>query len=187
MWCCPAARGGLVAARQSRCCGGGYQSSHSDQVVGRCHQIASQLGPLQAAVTRPLKPADCLHPAKDLLDSLADALADGVTNVPRRASVDGAASPTGVLRYVWRDLSLTQLGDGPALTSGDIVGPAIATEDLFRYSSLNPAMGATIRGVASLAPRTLALMHGPSYAGDGAAALRALADDYDRRVRQMTV
>jgi hypothetical protein len=56
---------------------------------------------------------------------------------------------------------------------------------MFRYSSLNPAMGATIRGLASLAPRTLALMHGPSYAGDGAAALQALADDYDRRVRQM--
>ena len=29
---------------------------------------------------------------------------------------------------------------------------------------------------------TLALMHGPSFSGDGAAALRALADDYDRRV-----
>jgi hypothetical protein len=27
----------------------------------------------------------------------------------------------------------TQLGDEPALTSGDIVGPAIAAEDLFRY------------------------------------------------------
>jgi hypothetical protein len=25
-------------------------------------------------------------------------------------------------------------------------------------------------------------MHGPSFVGDGAAALRALADDYDRRV-----
>ena len=43
-------------------------------------------------------------------------------------------------------------------------------------------MGATIRGLAGLAPRTLALMHGPSFAGDGAAALRALADDYDRRI-----
>ena len=43
-------------------------------------------------------------------------------------------------------------------------------------------MGATLRGLADLAPRTLALMHGPSFAGDGAAALRALADDYDRRV-----
>ena len=76
----------------------------------------------------------------------------------------------------------TQLGNGRALTDGDVVGPAIAAEDVFRYSSLNPGMGATIRGLASLAPRTLALMHGPSFTGDGAAALRALADDYDRRV-----
>jgi flavorubredoxin len=77
----------------------------------------------------------------------------------------------------------TQLGDGPALTESDIVGPATAAEDMFRYSSLNPGMGPTIRRLAQLAPRTLALMHGPSFAGDGAAALRALADDYDRRVR----
>jgi hypothetical protein len=43
-------------------------------------------------------------------------------------------------------------------------------------------MGTTIRGLARLSPRTLALMHGPSFTGDGGAALRALADDYDRRV-----
>lgn len=76
----------------------------------------------------------------------------------------------------------TQLGDEAALTEGDVVGPAIAAEDVFGYSSLNPGMGATIRGLAKLAPRTLGLMHGPSFAGDGAAALRALADDYDRRM-----
>jgi flavorubredoxin len=76
----------------------------------------------------------------------------------------------------------TQLGNGPALmTGGDIVGPAIAAEELFKYSSLCPGMGATIRSLAKLTPRTLALMHGPSFAGDGAAALKALADDYDRR------
>lgn len=76
----------------------------------------------------------------------------------------------------------SQLGGGPALTQGDVVGPAIAGEDLFRYSSLNPGMGGTLRRLAELTPRTLALMHGPAYSGDGAAALRALADDYDRRV-----
>ncbi len=51
----------------------------------------------------------------------------------------------------------TQLGDGPALTEGDVVGPAITAEDLLRYSSLSPGMGATIRRLAGLAPRTLAL------------------------------
>jgi flavorubredoxin len=76
----------------------------------------------------------------------------------------------------------TQLGNGPALTEDDIVGPAVAGEDLFAYSSLNPGMGATIRRLAQLSPRTLALMHGPSFRGDGASALHALADDYDRRV-----
>lgn len=76
----------------------------------------------------------------------------------------------------------TQLGDGPALTGDDVVGPAIAAEDLFKYSSLNPEMGTTIRSLSALAPRTLALMHGPSFTGDGAAALHALADEYDRRL-----
>jgi flavorubredoxin len=76
----------------------------------------------------------------------------------------------------------TQLGDGPALIQTDIVGPAIAAEDMFKYSSLNPSMGATIRRLAELSPRTLALMHGPSFSGDGAAALRALADNYDYRI-----
>ena len=77
----------------------------------------------------------------------------------------------------------TQVGDGPALTEGDIVGPAIAAEDMFQYSCLNPAMGTTIRALARLAPRTLALMHGPSFEGDASAALMALAADYDQRLK----
>ncbi|MDW6025373.1 MBL fold metallo-hydrolase [Mesorhizobium sp. BAC0120] len=80
----------------------------------------------------------------------------------------------------------TQLGNGSSLTEGDIVGPAIEAEDLFKYSSLNPDMGPTLRTLARLEPRTLALMHGPSFAGDGGAALRALADDYDRRASDRT-
>lgn len=77
----------------------------------------------------------------------------------------------------------TQLGDGPAITQDDIVGPAIAAEDLFQYSALAPGMGTAIRSLAKFNPRTLALMHGPSFTGDGAAALHALADDYERRLR----
>lgn len=76
----------------------------------------------------------------------------------------------------------TQLGDDRAMTDGDVVGPAIEAENVFKYSALNPAMGSTIRRLAEIRPRTLALMHGPSFTGDCAAALRALADDYDRRV-----
>src|SRR5690242_2760532 len=43
--------------------------------------------------------------------------------------------------------------------------------------------GAIVAKLADLNPGTLALMHGPSYAGDCRAALAALADSYDRRVR----
>ena len=78
----------------------------------------------------------------------------------------------------------TQVGNAGPLTSNDVVAPAILAEDLFQFSALSPRMGSTIRRLAELAPRTLALMHGPSFNGDAAAALRALGDDYDRRVRE---
>lgn len=78
----------------------------------------------------------------------------------------------------------TQAGRTGPLTESDIVGPAAAAEDLFRFSSLHPAMGETIRRLAPLAPKTLALMHGPAFSGDTRAALEALADDYDRRTTE---
>ena len=82
----------------------------------------------------------------------------------------------------------TQLGDDAEPIDGDIVGPAIAAEDVFKYSSLNPGMGSTIRSLSGLAPRTLALMHGPIFTGDAASALRALwRSDYDRRVSDHAV
>ncbi len=76
----------------------------------------------------------------------------------------------------------THLGNGPALTTQDIVGPAAAAEAVFQATSLTPITAPTIRKLAGLRPRTLALMHGSSFAGDGATALIALADDYQRRL-----
>ena len=76
----------------------------------------------------------------------------------------------------------TSLGDGPALTEGDVVEPAIFAEDMFGYSSLAPSTAATIARLAELEPRTLAMMHGSSFTGDGGAALRALAKSYAGRI-----
>ena len=76
----------------------------------------------------------------------------------------------------------THLGDGPALTESDILGPSEQAEDMFAYSSLSPTTPKTIDGLAALAPRTLALMHGSSYTGDCRAALHALADAYRQRI-----
>ncbi|MEZ5667750.1 MAG: MBL fold metallo-hydrolase [Alphaproteobacteria bacterium] len=75
----------------------------------------------------------------------------------------------------------SHVGDGPPVTEGDIVGPAMAAEAMFQSSSLHPATGATIRRLAALKPATLAVMHGASFAGDGAGALSALAAYYDER------
>ena len=71
---------------------------------------------------------------------------------------------------------LGQPGDGPALATGDIVGPALDGEDMFRSMSVTPDTIAALHRLAALRPRTLAIMHGSSLAGDGAAALTAFAD-----------
>ncbi len=78
----------------------------------------------------------------------------------------------------------THVGDGPALTSGDIVEPAMEAEAMFRASCLAPDTATVMRRLGELAPRTLALMHGSSYEGDGAEALNALADAYESRYMQ---
>jgi flavorubredoxin len=75
----------------------------------------------------------------------------------------------------------TQLDAGAPLVDGDILGPAIAAEEMFQYASLHPSMPKQIRALAQLAPKRLALMHGPAWEGDGASALRGLADFYEQR------
>ena len=75
----------------------------------------------------------------------------------------------------------TQVGDGPAVRTESPMEPTIMTEDMFGYSTLAPSTGATVERLADLAPATLALMHGPTYTGDGGQWLRDLAADYRRR------
>jgi flavorubredoxin len=73
----------------------------------------------------------------------------------------------------------TQIGNPPALVhDADIVSAALDAEAMFKGSCLTAATAPTIRSLAVHAPRTLALMHGPAYAGDCVAAIEALADGY---------
>jgi len=73
----------------------------------------------------------------------------------------------------------THAGDGPALTEGDIVGPALAAEEFFHATALSPVTARTIRGLAALEPRTLALMHGSSTRTRCRESLVDLADAYE--------
>jgi hypothetical protein len=76
---------------------------------------------------------------------------------------------------------LTQTGDGPPVTGNDILGAAIAAEEVFRQTSLGPAVPATYRRLADLQPRQLAIMHGSAYDGDCPALLHAMADVYEQQ------
>ncbi|MDA8281971.1 MAG: MBL fold metallo-hydrolase [Actinomycetota bacterium] len=77
----------------------------------------------------------------------------------------------------------TMTGRVPVSTDGDIVTPAIATEDLGRASAVTPASGPTLRRLVSFGATRMALMHGPVFSGDLPSALGALADDFDRRLQ----
>jgi flavorubredoxin len=73
---------------------------------------------------------------------------------------------------------LTHTGQCPAVTESDCVAPALEAEALFHATGLTTNLGPTLEQLADLNPATLAIMHGSSYTGDGAAQLRSLADGY---------
>jgi len=74
---------------------------------------------------------------------------------------------------------LTQVGYGPALTTGDVLSSALEAEEIFRASTLAPQTGAVLRGLGDLQPTTLAVMHGSSFHGDGRQVLYDMADAYE--------
>ena len=78
----------------------------------------------------------------------------------------------------------SQFGRCPALTTDDVVGPAVVAEQAFHASSMAPTTGATLRALGDLEPTTLAIMHGASFSGDGGQALRDLATQYDDMIAQ---
>lgn len=78
----------------------------------------------------------------------------------------------------------TQLGDGPARTDGDIVGPAIDVERRLSFTSITPKTPSMVRKLAALSPRNLAIMHGPSFSGDAGGSLESLAGFYDEQLRK---
>lgn len=76
---------------------------------------------------------------------------------------------------------LTHGGDPDPLTSADVLAAAIAMEEASGAMSHAPRTGGELRRLAAFQPKTLALMHGASFAGDGAKALVGLADWCDAR------
>ena len=138
----------------------------------------------------------CLVSLNDLADRPPVPLADGQVielGAHRVRHIDTPHVPHGwEARVLYEESTntllcgdlFTQLGNGPALTTEDIVEAAAQAEDVFGASCLTPNTGPTIRGLADLAPTTLAVMHGSCFSGNGKTALLALADEYDSRLAE---
>jgi flavorubredoxin len=136
----------------------------------------------------------CLVSLNEMSDRLPRPLADGETIDLGRMRVrhlDTPHVPHGWdARVLFEETTrtllcgdlFTHLGNGPALTEGDILGPSDQAEDMFGYSTLSPTTPTAIDRLAKLAPRTLALMHGSSFAGDCEANLSGLAASYQHRI-----
>jgi flavorubredoxin len=135
----------------------------------------------------------CMVSVNDLADRAPRPLADGEVIDLGGKRVRWIATPhvphgweAGVLfeettsTLLCGDL-FTQVGDGPAVRTDSPMEQAITAEDMFGYSSLAPATVPTVERLADLDPTTLALMHGPTYQGDGATWLGELATEYRRR------
>ena len=139
----------------------------------------------------------CMVSLNDLADRKTRALADGEVldlGGKRIRYIDTPHVPhgweAGVLyeettrTLLCGDL-FTHVGGGAALTNSDILAPAIAAEEMFQATCLTPRTPQILHGLAELTPQTLAVMHGASYQGDGAAALRGLADYYAARMQKL--
>jgi flavorubredoxin len=75
----------------------------------------------------------------------------------------------------------TQLGAGPATTTTCLVEQALDAEDVLASASPGDAVPRALDHLAELEPRTLAIMHGSSFEGDGGSALRQLAGAWRAR------
>jgi flavorubredoxin len=136
----------------------------------------------------------CMVSLNDMADRAPRALADGEVldlGGKRVRHVDTAHVPHNwESRMLYEETTgtllcgdvFTQVGNGAPVVSDDLVEQAMLAEDAFMQTSLGPHTISTLHRLADLEPRTLAVMHGSSFTGDGGAALRALAESYRGRL-----
>ncbi|HJW69839.1 MAG TPA: MBL fold metallo-hydrolase [Candidatus Binatia bacterium] len=132
-----------------------------------------------------------------MLDDFADgevrALADGETLEIGRHRIEFLSTPhvphcwdaglffDGTERTLFCSDLFFHAGDPPPMNDSDVVTPA--RESIIHGMAgpmrhdmpFTPYTESTLERLASLAPRTLALMHGSTFTGDGGSAIRALA------------
>jgi flavorubredoxin len=136
----------------------------------------------------------CMVSLNDLCDRPPRPLAGGEvieTGTHRLRHIDTPHVPHGWEARVLYDETtgtllcgdlFTHIGAGPALTTDDVVEPAMVAEDMFHATCLAPDTPSVLRSLGDLEPSTLGIMHGSSFQGDGKHALYTLADRYQDRI-----
>jgi len=133
----------------------------------------------------------CLVSVDDLADTAPRALADGAVidlGGRRLRQVPTPHAPHNwEAQVLYEEVTQTllcgdlasQLGAGPPLTADPaLVEGALAAQAALGSATPGPAVPLALRRLAALEPRTLAVMHGSSFAGDGGALLRSLAAEW---------
>jgi flavorubredoxin len=128
----------------------------------------------------------------DVADRKARALGDGETLTLGRHTVRWLDTPH--VPHAWEcgflfeqttrtllcgDLFTQGGADHPPLTESDILGPSEAMRASLDYWAHARDTRPILERVASLAPTTLACMHGSAWRGDGGSLIRALADSLE--------
>jgi flavorubredoxin len=72
----------------------------------------------------------------------------------------------------------SHVGAPAAVSTADVVAPAMVAEQMFHATCLAPHTAQILRSLGDLEPTTLAIMHGSSFRGNGKRALYDLADAY---------
>jgi len=125
----------------------------------------------------------------DMADRAPRTLADGETlRLGRRAIQwhdtphlphsweSGLMTETTTKTFLCGDLFTHPGADMPPVTEGDILGPSEQLRGAMNYYSQAGDAAAMLRRLAAFKPRTLALMHGSSWKGDGEKLLIELAE-----------
>ncbi|HZE96162.1 MAG TPA: MBL fold metallo-hydrolase [Planctomycetota bacterium] len=159
------------------------------------HVEADECGALnQLLAAAPLAVPVCSRTAamvsvNDLADRPPKAMTDGETLRLGRHAVQwhdtphlphswesGLMTETTTKTFLCGDLFTHAGATPPPVTESDVLGPSEALRGAMNYYSQAGDAAAMVRRLAALKPRTLALMHGSSWKGDGGMLLNALAD-----------
>ena len=88
----------------------------------------------------------------------------------------GLITETTTKTFLCGDLFTHPGADVPPVTEGDILGPSEHMSAAMNYYSQASDAAAQLRRLAAFKPKTLALMHGSSWRGDGEKLLTSLAE-----------